>query len=238
LGATELRDIGAHGVFMSYYPILVDLKDKKVVVVGGGTVAQRKIDTLLECGADVYIISREMTPELQKRLEEGKIRLLGRRFIKGYLQGAFLVIASTDDSKFNRRVSVVAREMGILVNVVDQPADSDFIVPSVIKRGDLLIAVSTSGKSPAMAKSIRERLSRQFGSEYEEFLLMMGHLRKEILSRGLSQEDNSRIFHELVDSPILESICMKDWKEVASSLERILEMRISPEDVLNYIKVE
>ena len=223
---------------MSYYPILVDLKDKKVVVVGGGMVAQRKIDTLLECGADVYIISQELTPELQKRLEEEKIRLLGRRFSEGYLQGAFLVIASTDDSTLNRRVSAVAREMGILVNTVDQPADSNFIVPSVIKRGDLLIAVSTSGKSPAMAKRIRERLSRQFGSEYENFFLLMGRLRKEILSRGLSQEDNSRIFRELVDSPILESICRKDWKEIASNLERILQMRISPEDVINYIKAE
>jgi precorrin-2 dehydrogenase/sirohydrochlorin ferrochelatase len=223
---------------MSYYPIFVDLKDKKVVVVGGGNVAQRKIDTLLQCGADVYIISRELSPELQKRLEEGKIKLLGRRFSKGYLQDAFLIIASTDDSKLNRRVSSVARDMGILVNVVDLPADSNFIVPSVVKRGDLLIAISTSGKSPAMAKRIREGLSGQFGTEYKDFLLLMGRLRKEILSKCLSQEDNSRIFHELVDSTILESIRRKDWKEIASNLERILEIRISPEDVINYIKVE
>jgi len=223
---------------MSYYPIFVDLKDKKVVVIGGGTIAQRKIDTLLQCGADVYIISRELSSELQKHLKDGKIRLLGRRFSKGYLQDAFLVIASTDDAKLNRRVSSLARDMGILVNVVDLPADSNFIVPSVIKQGDLLIAVSTSGKSPAMAKRIRERLSRQFGNEYKDFLLLMGRLRKEILSRCLSQEDNSRIFHELVDSTILDSIRRKDWKEIASNLERILEMRISPEDVINYIKVE
>jgi precorrin-2 dehydrogenase/sirohydrochlorin ferrochelatase len=221
---------------MSYYPIFVDLKDKKVVVVGGGNVAQRKIDTLLQCGADVYIISRELSPELQKRLEEGKIKLLGQRFSKGYLQDAFLIIASTDDSKLNRRVSSVARDMGILVNVVDLPADSNFIVPSVVKRGDLLI--STSGKSPAMAKRIREGLSGQFGTEYKDFLLLMGRLRKEILSKCLSQEDNSRIFYELVDSTILESIRRKDWKEIASNLERILEIRISPEDVINYIKVE
>jgi precorrin-2 dehydrogenase/sirohydrochlorin ferrochelatase len=223
---------------MSYYPIFVDLKDKKVVVVGGGNVAQRKIDTLLQCGADVYIISMELSPELQKRLEEGKIKLLGRRFSKGYLQDAFLIIASTDDSKLNRRVSSVARDMGILVNVVDLPADSNFIVPSVVKRGDLLIAISTSGKSPAMAKRIREGLSGQFGTEYKDFLLLMGRLRKEILSKCLSQEDNSRIFYELVDSTILESIRRKDWKEIASNLERILEIRISPEDVINYIKVE
>jgi precorrin-2 dehydrogenase / sirohydrochlorin ferrochelatase len=223
---------------MSYYPILVDLKEKKVVVVGGGKVAHRKIEALLECQADIYIASRDWVPELEQLMEEGRIKFLGRRFSKVYLEGAFLVIASTDDSKLNRRVGSIAREMGILVNVVDQPADSNFIVPSVIKRGDLLIAISTSGKSPAMAKRVRERLCRQFGTEYEDFLLLMGRLRKDILSRGLSQKDNSRLFHELVDSTILQSIRRKDWKEIASSLERILEMRISPEEVMNYMKVE
>jgi len=223
---------------MSYYPIFVDLKNKKAVVVGGGLVAQRKIDTLLACGADVHIISRDLTPELQKYLSEGKISLLGREFSENYLKDAFIVIAATDDSALNRMVSKIAREKGMLVNVVDQPMDCNFIVPSVIKRGDLLIAVSTSGKSPAMARRIRERLSRQFGGEYGDFLTLLGKLRKEILSKGLSQEENSRIFHELVDSPILESIRRKDWKDIASNLERILQMRFSPEDVINYIKAE
>src|SRR4030043_1398789 len=221
---------------MSYYPIAVDLQDKKVVVVGGGAVAKRKIDALLQCGADVYIISRELKPGLRRLLEEGKVKLIGRRLIKAYLKGAFLIIASTDDSSLNHNVSALAKKMGIPVNVVDRPADSDFIVPSVIRRGDLLIAVSTSGKSPALAKRIRERLGRQFGDEYKDFLIMMGRLRNEILSRSLSQEENSRIFHELVDSTILDTIRRKDRKGIAVKLEKILKIRISPEDVINYIK--
>ncbi|MDB9822885.1 bifunctional precorrin-2 dehydrogenase/sirohydrochlorin ferrochelatase [Deltaproteobacteria bacterium] len=223
---------------MSYYPILVDLKGKKAVVVGGGIVAQRKIEALLECGADVYVISPALTPELQKHLEEEKITLQGREFSRDYIQGAFLVIAATDDPELNHRVSEFAREKGVLVNAVDQPSDCDFIVPSVIRRGDLLIAASTSGKSPAMAKRIREKLSSQFGNEYADFLVLMGRIRKDVLSRGLSQDENSRIFHELVDSNIIESIRRKDWKEVASDLERILGMRISPENVIDYIKAE
>jgi precorrin-2 dehydrogenase/sirohydrochlorin ferrochelatase len=223
---------------MPYYPILVDLKDKKTVVLGGGQVALRKIAALLECGADVNVVSRDLTTELQDLLTKGKIRLLDREFREDYLEGAFLVIASTDDPELNQRVSEIAREKGILVNAVDQPADCTFIVPSVIKRGDLLIAVSTSGKSPAMAKRIRERLSSQFGWEYGGFLLLMGKLRKEILSKGLTPEVNSRVFHELVDSPILDLIKRKDWNGVAEHLERILHIRISPEDVMNYVEAE
>ena len=223
---------------MSYYPIAVDLQDKKVVVVGGGAVAKRKIDALLQCGADVYIISRELKPGLRRLLEQGKVKLIGRRLIKAYLKGAFLIIASTDDSALNFKVSSLAKKMGIPVNVVDRPTDSDFIVPSVIRRGDLLIAVSTSGKSPALAKRIRERLGKQFGNEYKDFLIMMGRLRNEILLRRLSQKENRRIFHQLVNSTILDSIRRKDRKGIAIKLEKILKIRISPEVAKNYIKAE
>lgn len=223
------------GECMSYYPILVDLKGKRVVVVGGGAVALRKIESLLECGASVDVISRELNPELKELQDKGKIRVLGREFKEEDLQGAFLVIAATDDTALNSRVSKAARDRGMLVNAVDQPSDCDFIVPSVIKRGDLVIAVSTSGKSPAMAKRIKEKLIGQFGSEYEDFLILMGKIRKEILEKGLSQEENSRIFHEIVDSSILEAIGRKDWQEAATILGNILKRGISISDVIKYI---
>ncbi|MFC1534088.1 bifunctional precorrin-2 dehydrogenase/sirohydrochlorin ferrochelatase [Thermodesulfobacteriota bacterium] len=223
---------------MSYYPILVDLEGQRVTVIGGGTVAQRKIETLLECSAVVHLISRELTPTLQRYIEEGRIKLISSELQENDLQDVFLVIAATDDSSLNRRISEMAKKRGILVNVVDQPSDCNFIVPSVIKRGDLLIAISTSGKSPALAKRIKEKLTGQFGSEYESFLLLMGRLRKKILSKGLSQDENRRIFHELVDSPILESIIRKDWGEIAKSLSRILQVKISPDDVIDYLKAK
>ena len=223
---------------MAYYPILIELEGKNVVVVGGGVVAQRKIDTLLECGAVVHVISKKLTPALQKYIKSGKIRSLGHEFEEIFLQDAFLVIAATSDSALNHRISKIAQERKMLVNVVDQPYECNFIIPSIIKRGDLLIAVSTSGKSPALAKKLREKLTGQFGGEYEDFLILMGKLRKEILSMGLAQKENSKIFHELVDSPILEALRRKDWKTVALNINRILHSQISHEDVIKYLKVE
>lgn len=221
---------------MSYYPILIQLKGMKAVVVGGGVVAQRKIETLLAYQADVHIISRELTPKLSAYLEERRIKLSGHEFKDSHLDGAFVVIAATDDPLLNRRVSKEASARGLLVNAVDQPADCNFIVPSILRRGDLLVAVSTSGKSPAFAKKIREGLEGQFGEEYGYFLVLMGRLRDEILEKKLSQEENKEIFHQLVNSPILDAIAEKDWKGVAAILNRIMNTEKEAEDVMTYFE--
>ncbi|MBN2059653.1 MAG: bifunctional precorrin-2 dehydrogenase/sirohydrochlorin ferrochelatase [Deltaproteobacteria bacterium] len=222
---------------MSYYPILVDLEGQTVLVVGGGAVAQRKIDSLLECGACVKVISRDLTPELKRYVDEGKIIPAGREFTRDALEGVFLAVVATDDNLLNRVIGEAAKESRILVNVVDQPEDCNFIVPSIIRRGDLVIAVSTSGRSPAMAKKIRERLGRLFGDEYGLFLTLMGRLRKEILSFGMSQEENSRIFHELVESPVLEAIEESNWNKAALNVSRITGKEFTPEDIIEYLKV-
>jgi precorrin-2 dehydrogenase/sirohydrochlorin ferrochelatase len=223
---------------MSYYPVLIQLDGKKVLVVGGGTVAQRKIETLLEYGAVVQVISQELTPRLRKFSDEGKIGFLGQEFNEDCLEEAFLVIAATDDPRLNHQVSEKAREKGLLVNAVDQPSDCNFILPSVLRRGDLLIAVSTSGKSPALAKKVREALEERFGNEYGSFLVLMGRLREEILSQRLSQGENRKIFNELVNSPILEAIGREDWNGVATILKGIIPRQLSSRDVINYLKGE
>lgn len=224
---------------MSYYPVFLDLSGKKTVVIGGGTVAERKIEKLLECRALVHVISRELTPELHIRSKKGDIKHIGYEFDEGSFEDAFLIIVATDDKTLNQLVSGIARKRNILVNVADQPEECNFIVPSVIKRGDLQIAISTSGKSPAMAKKIREALSSQFGAEYESFLNMMANIRKQLLSEVTSgQEDRARIFHELVDSGLLESIKKKDLSGVASELQGILKKDITSDDVINYMKGE
>lgn len=223
---------------MSYYPVLVQLDGKKVLVVGGGTVAERKIETLLEYGAELQVISQELTPRLRRYREVGKIGFLGQEFNEDCLEGAFMVIAATDDPHLNHQVSEKAKKRGLLVNAVDQPSDCNFILPSVLRRGDLLIAVSTSGKSPALAKKLREALEERFGDEYGSFLVLMGRLREQILSERLSQGENRRIFNELVNSPILEAIGRKDWNRVATILNGIIPGRLSSKDVINYLKVE
>jgi precorrin-2 dehydrogenase/sirohydrochlorin ferrochelatase len=221
---------------MSYYPILVELEGQKALVVGGGNIAQRKIDTLLQHGAEVRVVSKELNDHLEQYLAEGKIKLIGREFDESQIKDSFMVIAATDDTELNKKISAAAKKNGILINAVDQPALCTFIVPSIMNRGDLLIAVSTSGKSPALAKKIREGLENSFGKSYETFLVLMGRLRKEVLEMGLSQQENRRIFNELVDSPALNALEANDMQSLALILNRILNQNLSVNDVENYLK--
>jgi precorrin-2 dehydrogenase/sirohydrochlorin ferrochelatase len=223
---------------MSYYPLFVDLSGRKAVVIGGGAVAHRKIKALLEHGAFVHVITRDLTPELHVLLNRGDIRLLSGDFDESHIEGALIVIAATNDKILNRRISEAAKNRNILVNAVDQPEECSFIVPSMVKRGGLLIAVSTSGKSPALAKKIRETLSAQFGKEYEYFLNIMAGIRKRLFSENIPEAERGRLFHELVDSNILDLIRKQDFPAIASELERILNMSFSPDDVLDSMKEE
>ena len=221
---------------MGFYPIFIELEGKTVLVVGGGNVAQRKTETLLKFGASIRIVSRELTQKLKKLVESKEIRHIGEEFKDEHLNGALLVIAATDDKLLNQKISESARVKNLLINAVDQPSDCNFIVPSIINRGDLLIAISTSGKSPALAKRIRKDLEGQFGSEYEVFLTLMGRLRTEILSLGLSQKENSRIFNEIVESDILKSMAQDDWEGVESALRCILPRDLAITKCLKCLK--
>ena len=221
---------------MAYYPILVDLTGKEVLVIGGGSVAGRKIKTLLEYGAVVNIVSRELLPEINDYVDSGKVRYLGEEFSLVFLKDKFLVIAATDDSELNHRISRAAEEKGMLVNAVDQPADCNFIVPSIIKKGDLIVAVSTSGKSPAFAKKIRKQLAEYFGIEHDLFLRLMGKIRNEVLASGSDQTENSLIFHRIVDSGLFETIKTGAFNNAALILSEILGREISENNVKDYLK--
>lgn len=223
---------------MAYYPILLDLHGKTALVVGGGKVAQRKIETLLEYGGTIHLVARDLTARLKGFVEEGRVRHLGPEFFEEYLDGIFLVIAATDDPRLNRSISQKAQDRGMLINAVDQPADCNFIVPSVLRRGDLLVSVSTSGRSPAMAKKIREDLEQHFGDEFASFLVLMGRLRKEVLSRGFSGEENKRIFYEFVHSSIPEAIRKGEWNRVASTVNGIVGSEYDPDEILEFTRSE
>jgi precorrin-2 dehydrogenase/sirohydrochlorin ferrochelatase len=211
---------------MSFYPVFVQLEGKKVLVVGGGRVAYRKVLALKACGALIHLAGRALTPELEEMVEKSEIRFLGQEFKEGFLDKAFMVIAATDDKELNHHISTCARKMGVLVNAVDQPPDCDFIVPSILKRGDLQIAISTSGKSPALARKIRKGLEAQFGHEYETFLAMMGRLREEILSLGLSQKENSRIFQKIVDADLLKDLSDGFKERMETRLRKLLPKQV------------
>lgn len=221
-----------------FYPILVDLQGKKALVVGGGKVAQRKIETLLEHGATVQVVAKELTASLEELRRAGRIEFLGEEFSEAFVDGAFVVFAATDDASLNRRVSRTAQQRSLLVNAVDQPADCNFIVPSVLSRGDLVIAVSTSGKSPAFARKVRVELEQSFGEEYGLFLNLMGNLRKEILRLGLSQEENKSTFEDLVTSDLLTAIREKNWDLASQIIEKVLGRPVSKNQMLDFLEAE
>jgi len=207
---------------MVYYPVFLNVANKRALVVGGGPVAQRKVETLLDYGISVSLVSRDLTSRLKKLVDEQTVHFAGTQFNERHLEGMFLVIAATDDAGLNRRVSVSAQARGLLVNAVDQPEDCTFIVPSIIRRGDLQVAISTSGKSPALARKIREEMELRFGEEYEKLLLIMGNIREMILTRGLPQEQNKRIFKQIIDSDMLEAIARKDRDRIRDILQSAL----------------
>ncbi len=136
-----------------FYPIYLDVKDKKCVIVGGGKVAYRKVCSLKEAGAEVVVVSPETCPEMAN--EEG-LTLVKKNYDESVLDGALLVIAATDNEEVNKKVVADAKKRNIIVNVVDRPELCSFIVPSTINRGDLCISISTGGASPAVSKSVRE----------------------------------------------------------------------------------
>ncbi len=185
-----------------YYPIFLKVEQKLCVVIGGGPVAERKITSLLEAGARVKVIAPEVTERIKTLTREGKITWEERPYRSGDLKDAFLVIAATNNPQVQEEVFAEAEERKIFCNVVDKPALCSFIVPSVVKRGRLQIAISTSGASPALAKRLREQLEELFGPEYAEYLELMAAWRKEILARELSEAERQKLFEQLVLAPI------------------------------------
>jgi len=169
-----------------YYPIFLNIQDKKCVVIGGGEIALRKVKTLLEYGASVEIVSPSFCPDLVKIAKEGKIKSHTKSYSSQDLKGALIAIAATDDVKINQRISIDAKKYGVLINVVDKPQYSDFIVPSSLTRGDIIIAVSTSGKSPALARKIRTDLENQLGDEYTKLVDIISKARNQMRLEGIT----------------------------------------------------
>jgi precorrin-2 dehydrogenase/sirohydrochlorin ferrochelatase len=189
-----------------YYPVSLDMTDKRCVIIGGGAVAERKAERLSECGAQVVVVSRSLTPVLEDRKKADTIEHIDADYEKKTLRGAFMVIGATDRDDVNAQVSQDALSLGILVNIVDDPDRCNFILPSLLQQGDLSIAISTGGKSPALARKIREELQQQYGPEYESLLTIMGSLRKRVLAQGHASEANKAVFEALVRSDMLQAI--------------------------------
>ena len=182
----KYRPFGADWLGKRYYPVSLDINGKRCVVVGGGEVALRKVNVLLEHEAIVQVISPELCAELEDLYAAGRIMTAKRPYADGDLAGAFVVISATDDVEANRKVAAGAEKLGVLINVVDTPNLSNFIVPSHLRRGDLTVAVSTGGKSPALAHRIKEELENIFGDDYATLLALVGRVRSELRQSGVT----------------------------------------------------
>jgi len=208
----------------------MDVSGKRCVVVGSGNVAERKVKRLLACGARVEVVGKALTPILAAWKGEGRIVHREADYEESSLSGAFLVIGATNDETVNGRIAKDARTRGIPVNIVDNPARCDFILPSVFERGDLMIAVFTGGKSPALAKKLREELEESYGPEYAVLLDILGELREKVIAAGRSSAENRACFAAVVRSEILDDIRRKDWAKVKEMIRRLtgVEMEVEP----------
>ncbi|MFQ5455829.1 MAG: bifunctional precorrin-2 dehydrogenase/sirohydrochlorin ferrochelatase [Nitrospirota bacterium] len=209
---------------MRYYPICLDIRDKEILVIGGGKVAERKVIMLLECGGNnITLISPDVTEGIEELYNSRKIGYISGEYEREYIKDASIVFAATDNRNINAEIASEAKKRDILINVVDQPEISSFILPSVVKRGDLQISVSTSGKSPALAKTLREEIEKLFGSEYEIFLDILGGIRKRLLKENPSEDKRQKIFYDLVKSDIL--ILLKEGRKEEAEDKAIEIMR-------------
>ncbi|MFC1837144.1 bifunctional precorrin-2 dehydrogenase/sirohydrochlorin ferrochelatase [Thermodesulfobacteriota bacterium] len=211
---------------MSFYPICLDLEEKPCIVVGGGRVAERKVMGLLSCSAQISVISPVLTEKLQQQHANGTIRWIDREYQPGDLAQGFLVIAATDDEKTQKQVYEEAVANDLLLNVADVPQRCNFILPANVRRGDLAISVSTSGKSPALARKIRMELEKRYGPEYRILVNILGAIRPEVLASGQSQAENEQLFKDLLHDDMVEWIKSKKRDSMEKHLRAVLGDRV------------
>ncbi len=189
----------------SLFPMFMKLAGRQVLVVGAGNVGEPKIAGLLETGAQIRVVALQAGPLVREWARQGKVALELRAFHPEDLDGAFLAIVATSSRTLNERAYNEAQRRGVLCNVVDVPDLCDFFYPSVVRRGDLQIAVSTAGNSPSLAQKIRQQLEKQFGPGYTEWVRELGETRKLILASDLDKERKLELLHSLASKEAVEA---------------------------------
>ena len=205
---------------MKYYPAFIDLRNKSAVVIGGGSVAERKVRSLVEAGANVRVISPEITTGLARLRDRGMLKHTKRKYIKGDLKKAFIVIAGTSSPLINKKI---ANEASCLVNVIDVPSEGNFIVPSLVRQGALTIAISTEGASPAISKTIRKEIEGLYGKEYGRYLRFVEKVRQKTLTHTKDSRKRKKILNFLASEEILDHLRKKGFKETAAEISDYLE---------------
>ncbi len=191
---------------MRYFPINIDIRNRQAVVIGGGRVAFRKITALHKADADVKVISPSITNEIEGLLSQGLLQWIEREYQSGDLDDAFLAFVAVDDRDVGRAVSIEATRLSIPLNVADIPDLCTFTIPSVAERGDLLIAVSTGGKCPALARHVRLEVEEKIDSAYATLLTILGEAREKLIDSGIGSDKCRDLLNNLIDSAMLAQI--------------------------------
>lgn len=218
---------------MRYFPIHIDIRGRLAVIIGGGAVAERKCISLLDAGATVRVISPRVSPCMKKLASECRIDHLARKYREGDLKNALLVFAATDNHEANMAVAAEALKRGIPANLADSPEMSTFVSPAVVARGDLLLTVSTGGKSPALSRKIRHDLEACFGDEYIPALQLLGAIREKLLTEKKGSKYNKKLFDALVAHNIPELFRNRSFNEI----DRLLRELFGPDFTLDKLGV-
>ena len=218
---------------MRYLPVNLDVLNRPAVVVGGGEVASRKVLRLLEAGARVTVIAPALTARLQREVDSGRLTHLARPYMDGDLSGALLAISATSDSAINGAVAAEASARAIIADIVDAPETGSFTMPAIINRGDLVITVSTGGKSPALARKIRRELEAKFGEEFGTLVGLLGAIREKLLTEKGNSAYNKSLLSELVANDLPRLILEKKYDELDQLLLEIFGPGYSMRDLWN-----
>jgi precorrin-2 dehydrogenase/sirohydrochlorin ferrochelatase len=207
---------------MKYYPVFLNLEGKKAVVIGGGKVAERKAIALIKSGALVKIISPTITQVLERYKKKGLIKHVRRNYKKGDLKGAFVVIIGTSSRETNIKIANDARQLtgdgSPLINIVDSPNEGNFIVPAVIRRGPLTIAISTEGCSPAVSKAIRKEIERSYGSEFARYIRFAGLMRQKAMEKITDTREREKFLKTLASPDIFNTLRSKGLSIVSEKI--------------------
>jgi precorrin-2 dehydrogenase / sirohydrochlorin ferrochelatase len=206
---------------MTLFPMFMKLEGRSCLVVGAGTVGEPKIDSLIAAGASIRVVALHATAAVAEWARDGAITWEARAFTTADLDGTFLVIAATNSRAVNATIFHEARQRNILCNVVDDPEYCDFYYPAVVRRGELQVAISTNGHSPALAQRIRRELEIQFGPEYGEWLEELGRIRQQLFASKIDPEERRHLLHELASREAFKKAQAAEFNIEASSLEKM-----------------
>lgn len=206
-----------------FLPIFINIKGKKCVVIGGGAVAERKIKTLLKYGAQITVISPDITDYIQKKVSTGKIKYIKRKYIKKDVEDAILVVAATSDKQTNIKI---AKDSSFLINSVETSKLRNisgivYTVPAIVRKGDLTIAVSTD--FPALSRVIKNEISKLYGKEFASYLKYLKQIRKKIQGQISDSKKRQAIFRNIASEKIVSILRQYGFKEAKKEIEKIID---------------